>query len=73
MSSFGFRVFGGIGEVEAAMVCWNKVSLASPYLVGIRFGVNEEPVGVSIAKSVGSLRLAICVSFRKFVRWFLEW
>jgi hypothetical protein len=35
MSFVGFRVHGGIGEVEAAMARWNKVSPASSYLVGV--------------------------------------
>jgi hypothetical protein len=65
MSSVGFRIHGGIGEVEAAMACWNKISPASPYLVAVRFGVNKGPVIVSVTRSAGSLWiLAIDVSFR---------
>jgi hypothetical protein len=41
------------------------VSPASPYLAGVQFGVNNGPVRVSIARSVGSLQiLAIGVSFK---------
>jgi hypothetical protein len=60
-----FRWFclpSGIGEVEAAMTHWNSVS---SYLMGVRFGVNKEPVGVCITGSVNSLRiLAIGVSMK---------
>jgi hypothetical protein len=46
-----------IGEVELVMVRWNMVSPASPHLVGIRFGVNEGPMRVSLPD-----RLVIFVS-----------
>jgi hypothetical protein len=57
MVSFGFRLPRDISEVEVAVAHWNKVSPASPHIVGIRFGVNEGPVRVSVARLVGSLRI----------------
>ena len=59
MFSFGFCLPSGIGEVTAAMTCWNKVSPASPYLEGIRFNINEGHVRVCVARSVGSLRILV--------------
>ena len=35
MLGFGFGLHDGIGVVVATMASWNKVSLASPYLVNI--------------------------------------
>lgn len=68
MFSFGFCFPSGTGKVAEAMTCWNKVSLASPYLDGVHLSVNEGPVREVVAISVGSLRiLAFGVSFKEAV------
>jgi hypothetical protein len=65
MVFIAFCLPNDIGEVEAAVAHWNKASPASPHLVGIQFGVDEGNVRVSVARSVGSLRiLAFGVSIK---------
>lgn len=48
------------------MVLWNKVSMVSPYLDGVRSSIGEGPVRVWCARSVDPLQiLAIYVLIRE--------
>ena len=55
-----------IDEVVVTMTLWNKVSPAFPYLDDVRSSADDGQVGVSSARSEGSLQIfAVGVSIRR--------